>query len=428
MLVKTWYIIFMRKKETIILIISSIVLGLIVGLSSLFLGLLLNFVEHLFLHFEETARYPMGIDVAPSTRLWAVFAGGIISAIIWWILRTKVKPPVTIKAGLGGQNMPALQTAIHVITQIFYVGTGGSVGRELAPREAGAMIAQKWNDLLLKYHLAVLSKDDVKLLMAAAAGAGFAGVYNAPITGMFFCIKILLKKISFRTVGVSLSMSIIAMLVSSSVRGTEPYYLVGHTSFDTTFLPFVIVIAALCGIAGGLFRKSFTWAEKHQTKSNHILWQLPLMALVTGMTLTQLPQIMGNGRPLAQMAISTTSNHFILLLLLSGLIKGLVTVLTIRSGAAGGTLTPSIAIGAVIGTIAGMIVAPITTIPVWQFSVLGGCSLLAASQQAPLMALFMIIEVSHLNYSALIPLGLGVIISTGVAKIVLKITIKSNPL
>jgi hypothetical protein len=40
----------------------------------------------------------------------------------------------------------------------------------------------------------------------------------------------------------------------------------------------------------------------------------------------------------------------------------------------------------------------------------------------------MIIEVSHLNYSALIPLGLGVIISTGVAKIVLKITIKSNPL
>lgn len=39
-----------------------------------------------------------------------------------------------------------------------------------------------------------LAPSDAELLLAAAAGAGFAGVYIAPLTGMFFCIEILLKK------------------------------------------------------------------------------------------------------------------------------------------------------------------------------------------------------------------------------------------
>lgn len=40
--------------------------------------------------------------------------------------------------------MPLVKTLIHVYTQIFFVGTGNSIGRELAPREAGAALAQKW--------------------------------------------------------------------------------------------------------------------------------------------------------------------------------------------------------------------------------------------------------------------------------------------
>lgn len=407
------------KKENAILTISTIGLGILVGISSLLLSLFLNLIEKIFLHFDETALQPIATGTPGSARLASVLIGGIISAVIWWVLRTKVTPPTTIEKGLSGEKMPLVQTALHVITQIFYVGTGGSVGRELAPREAGAMIAQKWQAGLVKCRLGILSKDDTHLLMAAAAGAGFAGVYNAPVTGMFFCVEVLFKKISLRSVSVSLTMSIIATLISDAVKGTAPYYLVGKSAFQVQFLPIAVLVAILCGLLGALFRKSFKWAERQKPRNSKMLWQLPLAALLTGLISINFPQIMGNGRALAQFSFNTTDNHLLLILLFGAIAKYLVTVLTIRAGAFGGTLTPSVAIGGAVGAIIGILILPFMAIPIWQSALLGGCSLLAASQQAPLMALFMIFEVCHLGSMALVPLGLGVAIAIAVSRLVL---------
>ena len=187
---------FDRYKNNIILAISTIVLGLIVGLSSMLLGLFLDLIEHLFLRYEETAKIPAPVGTMPIDRLFSVVIGAVIVAVIWWFLRTKTKAPVSIKKALNGEQMPFWQTVLHVITQIFFVGTGGSVGRELAPREAGALLAQKWDNLLQKLHVPALSQSDRRLLMTAAAGAGFAGIYIAPITGMLFSVEVLFKKLT----------------------------------------------------------------------------------------------------------------------------------------------------------------------------------------------------------------------------------------
>ncbi|GAF35533.1 chloride channel protein [Lentilactobacillus farraginis DSM 18382 = JCM 14108] len=125
------------KKENAILTISTIGLGILVGISSLLLSLFLNLIEKIFLHFDETALQPIVTGTPGSARVASVLVGGIISAVIWWVLRTKVTPPTTIEKGLSGEKMPLVQTALHVITQIFYVGTGGSVGRELALGKLG---------------------------------------------------------------------------------------------------------------------------------------------------------------------------------------------------------------------------------------------------------------------------------------------------
>ncbi len=220
---------------------------------------------------------------------------------------------------------------------------------------------------------------------------------------------------------VSLTMSVIAMLVCEIVKAFKPYYLVGSLKYSPTFLWLVIVIAPVCGALGGLFRKGFEWAGRHQAKGRQILWQLPLAALVTGIVAIDFPQIMGNGRALAQMAISSRSTTLVVGLLFGAVAKALVTILTLRAGASGGTLAPSIAIGASIGAIMGFAFSLfVPGISIWQCAVLGGCTLLASSQQAPLMALFMMIEVSHLDYSAILPLGLGVCLAVGAAKVCFK--------
>lgn len=181
-------------QQTGILIISTIALGIIVGFSSLILSLFLDKVEQFFLSFKESALAPSATMIAGSHRLISVIIGGMLATIIWYILRTKFKPIISINQALKGKQMPWIETIIDVLTQIMFVGTGGSVGRELAPREAGAMLAQRWSNMINKIGLSKITPEDQQLLIAAAAGAGFAGIYIAPITGMFFCVEILLKK------------------------------------------------------------------------------------------------------------------------------------------------------------------------------------------------------------------------------------------
>ena len=409
------------KQQTVTLVISTIVLGLVVGLSSLFLGQLLDVVERLFLHFEENAAVPVPTETTAVNRLVSVTLGGLIVAIIWYTLKRYAQSTVSIKQALQGEKMPFAATAVHVITQIFYVGTGGSIGRELAPREAGAMLAQQWQMIMKRVGLAKLSTDDQRLLIAAAAGAGFAGIYIAPITGMLFAVEILLKKVDMKSVAVSLSMSVIAMLIGSISKGFVPYYLIAKKDFTLNMLPFVLVVGLLMGVLGAYFRRGFQWAGKHSALSSQILWQLPLAALITGLVAMFMPEIMGNGRGLAEFAFVNTDYHLALFLLVGALLKAVVTIMTIKGGASGGTLTPSIAIGSSLGVLIGFVyVLLVPGASLVQAGVIGAAGFLAASQQAPLMALFMLFEVCHLDYSALLPMGLSVALASASSKWILK--------
>lgn len=407
-----------KITKNIPLAIATVALGIIVGFSSLLVSVALDLTEKLFLHFQETNLIPVDISAGGMRRFTSVLIGGIIAAIIWYLLQRHYKP-VKLGKAVAGQHMPLIKTMIHVYTQIFFVGTGNSIGRELAPREAGAALAQKWADHFHDNKFLDLDAEDRRMIIAAAAGAGFAGVYIAPITGAVFCMELLYKKINARVIAVSLTMSVIATLIGSIVKGYQPYYLVGSKSFSLQILPLAFFLGLFCGFLGTLFKKYIGLAKAHRTTKINILAQLPAIAAVTGGIAAFFPQIMGNGRGLAQMAMNTTGHsRTVILVLLFGLVaKVLVTLFVMKCGGYGGVLTPSIAVGAVIGAFAGMVyVSLVPGVTMAQAAVLGAAFLLAASQQAPLMAMFMLFEVCHLNFSAFLPLAMGVAISIALSK------------
>ena len=399
------------------LAVTTIILGTIVGTSSLLLSVLLDLTEHVFLHFRESNLVPVDISAGPGRRFLSVLVGGIVAAIIWYFLQRKYHP-VSIAKALDGKTMPLGKTFVHVCTQIFFVGTGNSIGRELAPREAGAAIAQKWTRATHRYPWLYLNREDQKMLIAAAAGAGFAGVYIAPITGAVFCIELLYKKVNAGVVAVSLTMSVIATLIGSLVKGYEPYYLVGSQHYGLQLLPLVIILGILNGAAGTFFKAGVKLASKHRAVTKNVLVQLPLLAVLAGGVASFYPQVMGNGRGLAQLAMNANTSRQALLLLLFGLVaKVAITLGTIKCGGYGGILTPSIAAGAVIGVFAGVVYTSLVpSITLAQTAVLGAACFLAASQQAPLMAMFMLFEVCHLDYTALLPLALGVALAISTSK------------
>lgn len=405
------------RREDLHLAVLTVGLGLIVGSSSLLLGLLLDHVEHLFLGFIENNQVPVAIHTPPVQRFLALVLGGIISALSWYWLQRNWRP-VGINAAMQGTRMPVGRTIGHVVTQIFYVSTGGSIGRELAPRQAGAMIADnlsRWS----QQHGWQITPEDRRLLIAAAAGAGFAGVYISPLTGTMFCLELLYKKITPRSVAVSVTMSAIATMVGALTKGFVPYYLTGNHHYALTIIPLAIILGVVNGALGAGVKAIINRASQHRAYGRQLLWQFPLVAALTGLIATFFPAVCGNGRGLAQLAMNT---HPATLLAISWLgfgflAKASATLLTIKGGGYGGTLTPSIALGACSGLMIGALYVPLVSgVTLSQTAVLGAAGLLAASQSAPLMALFMIYEVCHMNHTALLPLALVVAIATWTAQ------------
>ena len=444
---------------------TTIILGVIIGAGAGLLTLLLYGVEHVMLGYVEGSELPGPFGVPAVRRAISVTIGLTLAGIIWYFLRNKTTKVPSVKKAVAGERMPVWQTLVHVVLQIGIVGSGASIGREVAPRELGAMLAQRFCDL---FHIEGADGIDRRMVVAVAAGAGLGGVYNAPLAGMFFAVEILLVDVTLEKVAFGLGMSAIAAFVAASIKGHHTFYDITamQPQSTPTLMLFAVLCGAACGVAGAWFRKGSQWAESHQSHDKHILWQMPLAGLVTGLAAIVVPQVMGNGRAAAQLGFSTfvpegsaaagasqsassaaaspwnllagggnvsgsastavnagfqlsQSNIAMLLgvLALTFVAKALVTLMTIRSGASGGVLQPGIALGSTLGAMLGLIwILLFPADSVTACALIGAAALLSASQQAPLMAMCLVMELTEAPSVFFVPVGLAVAASSLVSK------------
>lgn len=391
------------------LIAAVAIVGIAIGAAAGLLTLMLYQVERFALGYIENAHESGPFNVPAIRRAISVTVGAFIAAVIWWLLRTRTTTVPSVKKAVGGALMPVWQTIVHVLLQIFIVGTGMSIGREVAPRELGAMFGQRfarWVRLGVK---------DTRMLVAITAAAGLAGVYNAPLAGTFFAVEILLADVTLETVTLAFACSALASWVASLVKGTHTFYLIGKANglFTSDYMVFALIAGLMLGVAGALFRRGSQWAEKNKPSGAGILWMMPLAGLLTGVVAIAVPQVMGNGRATAQLSFSSKSDLAVIpVLLLSFVAKAIVTLMTIRSGASGGVLQPGIALGASGGAILGILWMQVFhTNSIGMYALLGACALLAASQQAPLMAICLVMELADAPINLFVPIGLAVAVS-----------------
>ena len=444
---------------------TTIILGVIIGAGAGLLTLLLYGVEHVMLGYVEGSELPGPFGVPAVRRAISVTIGLAVAGIIWYFLRNKTTKVPSVKKAVAGERMPVWQTLVHVVLQIGIVGSGASIGREVAPRELGAMLAQRFCDL---FHIEGADGIDRRMVVAVAAGAGLGGVYNAPLAGMFFAVEILLVDVTLEKVAFGLGMSAIAAFVAALIKGHHTFYDITamQPQSTPTLMLFAVLCGAACGVAGAWFRKGSQWAESHQSHDKHILWQMPLAGLVTGLAAIVVPQVMGNGRAAAQLGFSTfvpegsaaagasqsassaaaspwnlvagggnvsgsastavnagfqlsQSNIAMLLgvLALTFIAKALVTLMTIRSGTSGGVLQPGIAWGSTLGAMLGLIwILLFPADSATACALIGAAALLSASQQAPLMAMCLVMELTEAPSTFFVPVGLAVAASSLVSK------------
>lgn len=391
------------------LIIAVTVIGMLIGVAAGLLTLMLYAVEHAFLGYVEGDGQPGPFDVPAWRRVISVFVGLSIAALAWWLLRTRTARVPSVKKAVNGERMPLWQTVVHVLLQIFIVGTGASIGREVAPRELGALFGQRFARWVR------LGPRDTRMLVAITAAAGLAGVYNAPLAGTFFATEILLADISVEAVSLAFGCSALASWTASLVKGTHVFYSIGHVNglFTPDLIGFALLAGLVCGLFGSLFRRGSSWAEKHQSSGASILWTLPLAGVLTGVVAIWVPQVMGNGRATAQLSFSGKAElAFIPVLLVSFVAKAVVTLLTIRAGASGGVLQPGIALGASLGAMLGVPwMLGFHSNAMGVYALIGACALLTASQNAPLMAMCLVMELADAPLNLFVPVGCAVAVA-----------------
>jgi CIC family chloride channel protein len=306
-------------------------------------------------------------------------------------------------------RMPALRTLGSAVLSVVIVGMGASLGREGAPKQAGAVMANFFSDRER------LSDEQRRLLVACGAGAGMGAAYGVPLGGALFALEVMRGKLALRYVLPALFASMIATAVSWLALPDAPTYIIPAYSSSTSSVMWALLVGPIVGVVSVGYVRMVTWADRNRPHS----WKrvaAPLLGLgLLGVASIWFPQLLGNGKDISQLAFTNQVAPILLLTLL--VLKPAATVLCMRSGAPGGMFTPSLTVGALLGAVLGHAWSWLWPgVPVGLFAILGAAAVLAATTQGPISTVVLMMELTGHYRSFILPMLLVVCTATLVAR------------
>ncbi|CAG9241042.1 Chloride channel protein [Burkholderia diffusa] len=387
----------------------TVLTGVGAGVGGMLLALLLHAIQHVaygysLAHVVGTESFLTGVTGAePLRRLAVLVVCGLVAGGGWWALYRFGQPLVSIRRAVRAADprMPFVSTTVHALLQIVTVALGSPLGREVAPREIGSLLAGRLA------HRAGLTPADCRLMVACGAGAGLAAVYNVPLGGAVFVLEVLLGTFELRALVVAVVTSAIAAAVAWIGLGNEHQYTVPAFALSAPLVAWSIVCGPLFGFAAYGFVRLTTRARADAPKGR----LLPVLALVNfaviGVLAMWFPELLGNGKGPASLGFDGTLTIGVAATLL--VLKVLIEAGSLRAGAEGGLLTPGLANGALLGVVLGGVWSL-----AWPGASIGGCALigatafLAASMQMPITAVVLLLEFTRVNHDSLVPMLLAV--------------------
>lgn len=389
----------------------TVLLGVGAGLAGLAIILVLHTANFLAFGYTTGSLIDAVENTPPERRLVVLVIAGVVGAAVWYLLRRRGAPIVTDDAAVAGASMPVVRTTLDSLLQILLSGLGASIGRELAPRQLGALVGAWLGDKT------GLTGDHRRALVACGAGAGLAAVYNVPLGGAIFALEVLFLTFRVPVAAMALATSAIAALIGSLVLPDAPLFEVERMTATPSLVIWALLAGPIFGAGGALFSRAAEWMIAHRPKGRQILWIMPVAFAATGVVAWFVPHSVGDGDLLSEFAFDPKSAIGLVLLLF--LLKFVMTVGLMGAGAAGGTLTPSIALGAALGAVLGGVwgtIAPGT--PIAAFAIVGAAAFLASAIRAPFASIILVIEFTGQGLDFYIPVIAAVTVATLVGQLI----------
>ncbi|MCL7487008.1 MAG: chloride channel protein [Desulfobulbaceae bacterium] len=303
---------------------------------------------------------------------------------------------------------------IKIIATSLTIGSGNSAGVEGPIAQIGGALGSKVGQT------SRVSGKRMKVYIAAGCAGGVAGIFNAPIAGIFFAAEIvLLGSYEISSFAALVIASALATVVSRAYYGEIPAFPIPDYHVINPFveIPLYALMAVIIGVLAVLHIRFFyfirDWFRGLQL---HEQLKPILGALVVGSIGIGFPQVMGDGYVYIEKILAGEGLVWIMLALI--VLKSFATAITLGSGGAGGVFAPSLFIGAVVGGAFGGIMhwlMPQYTASSGAYATVGMGAFLAASTHAPMTAIFLLFEMTG-NYLIIIPIMIAAILGTTTAK------------
>eukprot|EP00930_Biecheleria_cincta_P096497 TRINITY_DN88337_c0_g1_i1.p1 TRINITY_DN88337_c0_g1~~TRINITY_DN88337_c0_g1_i1.p1 ORF type:complete len:843 (-),score=124.95 TRINITY_DN88337_c0_g1_i1:73-2601(-) len=443
-------------------IFASVLHGLGSGLIGIFIALLIRNVQIFGFGYDNGGFLDIASEAPQWRRMLCVTGGGLFGAVTWYWLRGRPTHIVSVDQSLQGAKMPPVITILNAMIQDIVVALGGSFGREAAPREIAAMWGGVVADsmgmdsqgrkvmvacgagagLAAVYSVpisgALYTIEHVlnwDLSLGTLVPAIITSCVATAVTSHVVEAEGLYSMPCYSYDWPSLAMLLWAALVGPlaglsaacfrrGVKFVEAYKPVGRAPAlfeETKRGDYVWLTREIDGYlmrtemmvvrkdARGVVLQSLSdykeetldesaWQDEQPECDRDwtILLVMPAASLALAILCDDFPSLLGNGRAVAEIAIERKDSlgYFVTLLFL----KATITAAAIGSGAAGGTLTPSVALGATIGAVVGETyqwmcpsLAPTQDAPM---SVIAAAAFLAVGMRAPWTGIWLLVEFS----------------------------------
>ncbi len=325
-------------------------------------------------------------------------------------------PEVMIAVADNGGRIRPQVSVVKALASALCIGAGGSVGREGPIVQIGSALASSFGQWVR------MPENRMRILVACGAAGGISATFNAPITGVFFGVEIILREFSVDALFTVMLSAMLADAVAIPFLGDRPF-LHGFPPGISLVRPgdylLVALLAVVAGLIGLLFKAVLYKMEDlwDVAWKNRPEWARPAVGgIALGLVLLALPQMYGVGYPVMYKAVAGSYVLWFLLVLAAGKILACSTTLGI--GGSGGVFAPSLFIGVTsgmaFGEIANHAFGPAAGQPA-LYAVVAMGAVFTSAARAPLTSVASVVEMTG-DYTLTLPVMLAVAIATALSR------------
>jgi CIC family chloride channel protein len=325
-------------------------------------------------------------------------------------------PEVMIAVADNGGRIRWQVSVVKALASAICIGSGGSVGREGPIVQIGSALASSAGQWVR------LPENRLRIMVACGAAGGISATFNAPITGVFFGVEIILREFAVDALFTVMLSAMIADAVAIPFLGDKPF-LSGFPAGITLQHPrnylLVAVLAVIAALMGLAFKSVLYKIEDlcDALWKGRPEWARPaVLGVVFGLLLLALPQMYGVGYPV--MFKTTAGGYAIWFLLVLAFGKILATSVSMGIGGSGGIFAPSLFIGVTTGMAYGGIVNHLFGAGAGQpalYAVVAMGAVFTSAAGAPLTSLASVVEMTG-DFSLTLPVMLAVAVASTVSR------------